>query len=103
MLHRTTKFSIPNRVCRYLDEPMDCTHDGRENIHTCCTEECTLMELAIQDGNYIRDVGVLGGRLRVQADEMELEKTDLVYIKTITKPESPLPVYELEKVEGNPT
>ena len=103
MLHRTTKFDIPNRVCQYLEEPRDCVYKGRENIHTCCQEECPLIEISLREGNYIREVGVLGGRLREQADEMGLKETDLVFIKTTTASENQLPVYELEKVEGSPT
>jgi len=103
MLNRTMNFNIPNRVCEYLDEPRDCIYKGRENIHTCCQEECPLMVLSMREGNYIREVGVLGGRLREQANKMGLKETDLVYIVTSSTSGNPLPIYELEKVDGSPS
>lgn len=49
----------------------------------------------------IRKVKVLQGRLREQADKRGLKPDDLVLVKTIIKPHQP-PIYEIEKVEGDP-
>lgn len=49
----------------------------------------------------IRKVKVLQGGLRAQADKKGLTPDDLVLVKTTIKPHQ-LPIYEIEKVGGDP-
>jgi len=48
----------------------------------------------------IRQVSVLKGRAKKEAEKMDLDKNDLVIVKT--RDFDPLPTYELEKIEGEP-
>jgi len=47
-LKRKLEFDIPNKLCKYLEEPLDCVFSGRKHIHTCCEEECPLASIVIR-------------------------------------------------------